>query len=424
MKTKNKYNILIIDLFSASNRGDAAIIEGEINSLKKFFPDAKYTLLTAFPDASFLINNIKSYNHNLISFDIKNVRINLLVVYLAFLTLIRRLGIKKKIMPRIFNKTSIKLFFEADLIISTGGGFLNDFYFPENLWRFLSLYIMKGFDKKVVIIAQSIGPLKKKITRIISKIVFNRIDLITVRDENSKKILESIGINKTPVHVTADAAFNIPVNKISSLTKFRVEKIPKIESQMNISISIRDWVYYKNKQQYIHEISKTVEWLIEEYDANIYFLSTCTGLDGYKNDDRTFSYKLVSNLEEKMCKNIKIFFGEYTPQELICLYAQMDLHIGMRMHSIILSLLSNTPTIAIEYEKKTKELMYQYGFKDFLFNIENIKFKNIRSKIIEVMKNKEKITERIRIKNKDMKEKSLHNAELIYKMIKEEHYKK
>lgn len=420
--------ILIVDYYCASNRGDAAILEGVIASLRKYFPDTQITVITNYPSSARIINQVNSLKQVMVPFKWTNLRKNIACIYALVAAVFSRRGIILPGMQIVREKLLLEPYIEADLVVSTGGSFLNDFYAPGNLGRLWGLYFAKLLGKSVVLYAQSIGPLNRTPYRQVARYVLNKVDLITLRDSRSKEILKSIGVNKPPIYVTADAAFTMPLISLKPIQLWRYEdNIPMDNLGLKVSISVRKWHYYtisNGHKRYVATIAALADWLISEKNAQIIFISTCTGFDGYHNDDRIVAHEVVECMKYRKKKNPLILCSEYTPQELSAIYGYIDLHIGTRMHSNILAMLSGTPLVAVQYEFKTAELMRVFGLEDYLLDINHIKFEDLIEKVDKALANREQIKNQISSKLPEIKIKSQRSAQLIFDLVKGKGVKK
>ena len=227
----------------------------------------------------------------------------------------------------------------------------------------------------------------------------NKVDLIILRDKESYNIIDSLRINKPKKYLGVDASFNMNLLNRKILQKRALEKYSfSQKNKLMVSISVRDWECYKKKDGkdiYISSIAKLADWLVLEKKAKVIFASTCTNFDGYHHDDRVLAQKIIKKMEHADRENPKILFGEYTPQELSHFYGKMDLHIGTRMHSIILAMLSGTPAVAIQYEFKTGNLMKLFRLEDYLLDINSISFEKLTNLVEDALINKRKIRNEI-----------------------------
>jgi colanic acid/amylovoran biosynthesis protein len=102
---------------------------------------------------------------------------------------------------------------ESNLVISSPGGFLQDYdTFSSLLPNLYLIFIAQLLKKPVILYAQSIGPFRNSILRVLSRFVLNRVELITLREEISKGYLSKSGITNPPIIVTADATFSSMVH--------------------------------------------------------------------------------------------------------------------------------------------------------------------------------------------------------------------
>jgi colanic acid/amylovoran biosynthesis protein len=73
--------------------------------------------------------------------------------------------------------------------------------------------------------------------------------------------------------------------------------------------------------------------------------------------------------------------------ELKSLYANLDFLIGTRFHSVIFSLASFVPCIAIEYEHKTGGIMRELGLHRWVIPFEDVTAERLQSLFDELIQN-------------------------------------
>lgn len=413
--------VLITDYHCASNRGDAAILEGVITSLRKHFPSVEVTVLTAYPEAAQIINRVNSVKQKMVPFRWGNVGKNIAALYLLLGAWLFRQKINVPGMKMLVRQLSLESYLNANFVISTGGSFLNDFYAPSNLGRFWGLYFARLLGKPVVIYAQSIGPLNKLFYRQVARFILNRVSLITLRDKKSKQVLNELDVVKPPIHVTSDAAFAIDLDSKKGLRTERLEKPPLISTKhLAVSISVRKWFHYEDPrghENYLDVIAKTADWLISKQKAQVVFASTCTGLAGYHHDDRISAREVISRMKYATDRNPTILYGEYSPYELAHFYGKMDLHIGTRMHSNLLAILAGTPIVAIKYEFKTAGLMGLFGLGEFVEDINGITGDSLIRLIEKALQQRSYIKNQISSNLANTRRKAEEPAKLIVDLV-------
>ncbi len=266
-----------------------------------------------------------------------------------------------------------------------------------------------------MIYAQSIGPFNTYTYRTIAHFILNRLDMITVRDVESKEVLEKMGVKKPPICVTADAAFSLLPHSLEVGKNLLMHEGFNIQSnKLKVSISVRKWKFYeenniKSHENYLLSIAAAADLLIEKKNAEIIFVSTCTGFGGYQYDDRIVAHEVLNQMKN----HAKILCGEYSPRQLSSIYGNMDLHIGTRMHSNILAMLNGTPIIAIQYEFKTGELMTFFGLNEFVLDINNINPESIIDLVEKTIINKTFIQQQIINKLPELRLQADNNAKLV-----------
>lgn len=407
--------IIITDFYCSSNRGDAAILEGMINSLKKYFPECAIFVLSYFPEVTEIINKIPS-DKPLIDTSTVSLRKIFYIFYLTIWALFYKNGVE---LPGFGRKKQINHYLNCDCIISVGGGNTNDNYRPAILGRLFNLYFAKLLGKPVIIYAQSLGPFNTMIYRTLARFVLNRVDLILLRDHKSKVVLDTLGVTVPPIHVTADAAFSLHSYDIDiGANLLRKESFDTGNNKLKVSISVRKWSYYEKDnfqghKQYISSIASVADYLIREKNAKVIFASTCTGFGGYQNDDRCVAHEIIKNMKN----DASILCGEYSARQLSSIYGNMDLHIGTRMHSNILSMLSGTPVVAIQYELKTSGLMDSIGLNEFVVDVNHINSESLIYLVDKVINEKDSIKQHILRKIPELRHQADTNAKLVHEFL-------
>lgn len=410
-------NILITDYHCASNRGDAAILEGVYQSIEEVYPDADITVMTENPRAAQLVHGIDAEPHVLADFRWGLSKKNAARAYLSLTSPLLDQGIVPLGFDYIKKRGNVQPYLDADLVISTGGQFLTDIYFPGKVGVLWEHYFLSQLNTPVVIYAQTLGPFERQPYRRMTKTVLNKAALIITRDQKSKQIVEDLGVS-TPVHFTADAAFSMEsqTDRETPLDVLDASDTLPDENEFTVSISVREWSHTTGNMSvddYAQTFADIGDWLVEEKNVNVVFASTCTGLAGYHKDDRLMAGQVVDLMEYGNRDEVQILAGEYTPQDLVEVYRQMDLHIGMRMHSNILSMMAETPIVAVQYQFKTKGLMEQFNLLDYMIDINDVNKTSLQRVIDTALSNRPSITRTIQSTLPNIKSESKRTAQLI-----------
>lgn len=417
--------IVIVNHGTRMNKGTAALLNSRIKALKEFIPDADFTVFTYClnyePETKYMPDiDIKFYES--IGWIGLSPRAMLKTAISTFKLLLHQISLDIK--PK--GNSGIQDYFDADIIISTGGDKLTEDY-GSPFSDFVNLLFGVLLGKPVVLYAESIGPFNKKWNKMIGKFIFSKMSLITLREEISRKHLKELGVNKPPIYVTADSAFLLkpaPHQIIKEIMlKEGINKSNKLLIGMSVSKIIARYGFLDLKDNeekyngYIDIMSKVVEYLIKNLNATVIFVPQVIG--PWSNDDRTVADNISNLVKDKhKCISIK---GEYTTEEVKGIIGECDMFIGARMHATIASTSMFVPTVAIAYSSKTHGIIGEMlGQERYVLDIKNLDYNTLIPKIDDAWNNKEKIKRDLESKMDKIKERALFNAELVRDLVLEE----
>ena len=411
--------VLIVNFGGRFNKGGVALVNSMIETITYFIPKCKFTALAHQANYNqYPIKVIETVGSNS-SFK-AGLNSAYLVITSFLLMVFRKFGIV--LTPR---NEILREYAESDAVINTGGDNLTEDYGVLSLVFNLS-YLLIGlmFKKPVIIYAESIGPFKKTISKLIANFILNRVNLITIREEISKQNLDQINVSKPPIYLTADSAFLLKAvnnNKLTELLKrenITMNDRPLIGISISKIISRYGFVDIEKPEekynQYIKIMAKTIDYLTNDLGATVVIVPHV--IDPRRNDDRWVAddvCKIVSNKSRVI--SIK---EEYTPEELKGIIGHCDLFIGARMHATIASTSMLVPTIGIAYSHKIYGIVGEMlGQKEYILDVKELTYESLVSKIDTVWKNRETIKKQLEIKVPQVKEKAMLNGKLVKELL-------
>lgn len=233
----------------------------------------------------------------------------------------------------------LKGIYKTDVLLSGGGTLLQDETSTRSLLYYLGIIkLAKIMGKKVMLYSNGVGPLRKPYNRKLVKKIINEVDLITVREELSKKELDRLEITKPPTYVTADPVFTLQgILKEKALDLLQKEGIP-IDRPL-VGISVRDW---KNSHLFIPQMAKICDQIIEDHQARIVFIPM------------QYPHDLSASKEvQKVMKNESYLLkDQYDSKELLGIVGTMKLILSMRLHTLIFAGIENVPMLGFAYDPK------------------------------------------------------------------------
>ena len=313
----------------------------------------------------------------------------------------------------------------ADLFILGGGNILQDRTSIFNLIFYLSqLTLAKLMNKPIFFYALGVGPIDTSPGRILTRIIVNKVDIISVRDEESKEQLIELGITNPPIYVTADPAVTLlPISPKENIFKSQKNKRPYI------AICVRHWfnLKYNIPTKYIFKynlwfskekikfenfkkiIVQIADYLVDTLDAELFFIPFFYDRDDKLNTD------IASMVNNK--NKVNLIPSNYTPQEIMYIIGQMDLVIGMRLHSLILASAMNVPVVGITYQPKVRVFLQMIGQESRAIGIDDVNFEKMRHIIDETWNNREQIKKELKPRIKELQESALSNVNLVLQLL-------
>lgn len=230
----------------------------------------------------------------------------------------------------------------SDIVISGGGSLLQDVTSSRSLLYYLAIIqVAKLFKKTVLFFCNGFGPIRKRYNKYLAKKIINRVDKIVLRDQESKKLMEEIGVTKE-IDVTVDSTFYL-----ESVDETRVKKILEKEDiptdKPLIGISVRPWYV---KEDFIDTMASFGDY-ISDKGLNVLFIPMQASKDE----------KVSKEIMDKMKNKSYILTKEYTSEEVLGVIGALDILIGMRLHALIFASIKGIPMIGLEYDPKVKAFL-------------------------------------------------------------------
>lgn len=229
----------------------------------------------------------------------------------------------------------------CDLLLSGGGSLLQDVTSKRSLLYYLSILTLGLLlGKRVMLFAQGIGPIHSRFLRKLTQAVCSRVDLITVRDQDSLYELRRIGIPAEKVQLTADAVLTLPPESLEQgrrlLQKFKVP-----QDKMLLAVSVRKW---QDDDRYLLELAKAADSLSEEFGAYVVLLPLQYPVD----------VEACARLQHFMVHkdSSTVLAADCDTEQFLSLMGNFDLLIGMRLHALIFAAVMELPFAAVSYDPK------------------------------------------------------------------------
>ena len=263
--------------------------------------------------------------------------------------------------------------------------------------------IAKFFHKKVYVYANGIGPIEKKIGKLLTRRVLNKVDYITLRDELSYEFVKELGVKNENIKVTSD-----PVFTLKSEDEDRVAEILKIENieikENTIGFCIRD---YKKDESIKEKFAKAIDLLIESgYDILLVPFHTPR--------DNVYSQEVAEKCVHK--DKVKLIKNTYSAGELMGIFKKLELLAAMRLHSLIYAASVNLPMVGIIYDPKVEAMVKELGIKEYV-DVEDFSAEELYEEIRKALNSIEERKIILEEETEKMRSASKENVEIAIKLL-------
>ncbi len=363
-----RYDVVLSGYYGFNNSGDDALLYAIVEGLRRFLPDVRILVLSARPKDTMQTYQIDAKYR----FDVVRV---------------------------------CRALKQSKLLLNGGGSLIQDATSVQSLYYYLLvMHAAKRYGCMLYIYANGIGPIRAKNMEAARKVI-DKADMVTLRDSASMVDLQKIGISsKTPVRVTADPTMILRGKSRRVVQEiFRQEGIPAEGSY--IGISVRNW--NKNDRQFAEKIALVLERICTKYQVIPVFIPM-----KYPSD-----IKISERVCELMQVNGYVLQQQYSVFEMIGIVEQMDMILGMRLHTLIYAAGTGVPVIGLTYDPKVTGFLEDIGQPRFI-DVSDIDMEQLYGQMEEVLTHKEEICSQLKAKSEELEEKALLNAELAVQLLK------
>ena len=236
---------------------------------------------------------------------------------------------------------------KLDLFILGGGGILFD-GLVEDMLRDVNW--AKELGIPVMVYAVSVGPLKTAESKQLVVTALNKVDKITVRENEAKRILHDLGIEQE-IEVTADPGLLL---KPQLFTKEMLKMEGINPDTPLVGFSLREpgpAAPDLNIEQYHAILANAADFMVERFDAQVLFIPMEVG----DNKDPQHSHAVISKMAN--AQRASVLKGEYSSAAVLGLMKHMSFAVGMRLHFLIFAGIQKIPFVPHPYATKVAGLL-------------------------------------------------------------------
>lgn len=326
--------VVICGAYGRGNAGDDAILEAILQEMRTLDPDMPVTVLSKDPKSTRLAYRVRAVSR---------------VALVSWYTAMRH----------------------AKLYINGGGSLIQDVTSRRSLWFYLmNIRAAKRAGCKVQMYGCGIGPVTRKNHRQLAAAVLNRsVDVITLREPDSRDELRAMGVDKPEILLTADPALTLRQAGDNETDSVLLEAgIPP--HGRYICFALRRWKGYEDKAALF---GKAARYAWERYGLTPVFLAVEKRMD-----------PSASRMAAEGLKDVPHYFLDDAGRAgtMIGALSRMEIVVAMRLHALIFAAGQGIPLAGVVYDPKVSAFLRYIG-QDIFTDLEALTEENLKQMVDE-----------------------------------------
>jgi len=281
--------------------------------------------------------------------------------------------------------------FAADVVVLAGGGYLfsGSRKIHASLIHCVAVtWIALATRKPVVMMPQSIGPLKGRFDRWIVKKALARVRPIVVREQTTFAEVTEL-LHPTDMRVCPDVAFygwSVPV-----------AVAPRPAGRHRVGIVVMDWTWARGAGQhgldrYCRELA-TLCTDLTGADVEVVLLGG-SKLPELGQDDMIVA-RQIADLANVEAGKTPALLEVSDPESFRSLLSTLDLVVGTRLHSCLLALAVGVPAIGLGYQPKTRGTYALLGLQELHHDVEGFTAAGVGQQVSAILSNESEWRDRV-----------------------------
>ena len=314
---RDRDGVVICGAYGRGNAGDDAILEAILQEMRSIDPDMPITVLTKDPKATRLTYRVRTAGR-------------------------MDVGTWKKAMRH------------AGLYINGGGSLIQDVTSRRSLWFYLhNIQAAHKAGCKVQMYGCGIGPVFREQHRKLAASVLNAsVDVITLREPDSLKELQSMGVTKPEILLTADPALTLPAASEDEIDSVLLRAgIPPHGKYL--CFALRNWKGFEDKAPLFAQAAK---YAYETYSLTPVFAAVEKHLDPVAGRLATTGLDIPHYFLD----------DAGSAGTIIGALSRMQAVVSMRLHALIFAAGQGIPLAGVVYDPKVSAFLRYIGQENFL----------------------------------------------------------
>jgi polysaccharide pyruvyl transferase CsaB len=292
---------------------------------------------------------------------------------------------------------------QSDGLISGGGSMLQDTTGLRTIPYYLGIIkLAQMLGKPTFIYSQGMGPIRHTSYYPLIRHTFDRSQYISVRDAESVKLIQKIGVRVKEIEIVSDPVMGLPLLATTpSNETAAANPIPVI------GISVRLWHPLRRD---LDQITEALQMVLKQRKVKLRFLPF------HPPDDIEASQHIMQQLGPQYADQVSIADDAVYPQDMLDQVSSCDLIIGMRLHSLIYAASYLIPMIGISYDPKIDHFLQRIDMRA-AGSSESLNPREIADEALKMLEHRDTWVESKKHLIEVMKNKSQQPAQQICKYL-------
>lgn len=312
----NAPRIVLSGYYGFGNAGDEAVCYAIIEALRREMPEVRITVLSNEPERTAEAYGVRAVNR----------------------------WMPTRVLPQLAS---------ADLLISGGGSLLQDVTGANGILYYLGiLEAARRLGVPQMIYAQGIGPLGLPRNRRLVARAMNAASLCTVREPDSKALLQKIGVQR-PIFITPDPVIGLDMAAVDPALGERALRSAGRHSERPLLLCVpRLWGETDRVKRYAEALDR----ISEAEGMDVALLAMQPSQEG----------ALCQAVAGHMKSRAVVLAEDYEMPTLLSIFKAADAVIAVRLHGLILGALAGARLLALSYDPKCRSFMDLVGCRAVL----------------------------------------------------------
>jgi colanic acid/amylovoran biosynthesis protein len=393
--------VVILNTCSTLNRGDAAIVLGQIRLLQKSFPGVQVTITSKTPGVDQVF--------------FAPVGVEVLPPFTPALSTYK--GAMRKLMGSARamadwpnRRRLVEALRESDIVLSCGGGYFYNYrgILPgTTFWQnVIHAYLATFLNRPLVFLPQSFGPFSSSLSMWGVRWLLEKQDVrkIFVREEVSYELLHNLLKEEQHARIVRcpDMACYLEGDDSGKVAQSERLDAP----QPVLAINLREWTFPEvgdpasrrlKRTAYLDALTAAAKFFIQRYNGTVLVVPQALGPDPHE-DDRGICAEFYQRLRKQNTESrvVRLQGHEVASlTDLMQFFSGVTMLIGTRLHSCILALIAGVPIVSVGYQYKSQGTLDMLGLGRFNTDIGDLSADWLAASVEGIMTHRQEINEEI-----------------------------